>query len=255
VRWPEVREVKDPASQAVAFYENGRLVVEVDEKLKGRERSRAIWTAMRSHEGRLPALLPFLLLVGWEPIQRWLREHAAVAAMTTAAGSVSLLLLVPTAHHHGEPPRLASPAATITVTAPTPPAGTAPTRTPVQPTSTTPSVEILASEEPTNPERRDPTAAGPTETREEPSTPARSPTRRAATPSLSSSDPETLTPPPQASAAPASPVERRTEEESSAAPVDEPTVAPRPEPTPASAGRDCLLRVDLDPLADACVLG
>lgn len=255
MRWPEVREVEDPASQAVAFYEDGKLIVEVDQKLKGRERSRAIWTAIRAHEGRLPALLPLLLLVGWEPVQRWLRDHAAAAAMagTAAAGSVTLLL-APLAFEQEDPPRLAAPTATITVTVPTPDSGPPTTGSPTPAKSAPPSDTLIrGEEEPATSERREPAAASPTEASRTTSGPTRSPTRRASTPPPSVS--EVTTPPPQGSDGLATPVERRTVEQDPVAPVVEPTVAPRPEPTPASAGRDCLLRVDLSPLADACVLG
>lgn len=251
-----MREVEDPASPAVAFVEDGRIVVEVDAKLKGRERSRAIWTAMRAHEGRLPALLPFLLLMGWEPIQRWLRDQAALAAMATATGSVSLLLLVPTAHHHEDPPQVASPAATITVTASTSTTGPATTQSPTPARSATPSVQPPAVEGESGADQRDPTVTGPPETRQATAAPTRSPTGRAPSPRPSPSDFDVTTPPPQASEAPAAArASQDLADQETTAPVDEPTVAPRPEPTPASAGRDCLLRVDLDPLADACVLG
>lgn len=255
VLWPEIREVKNPAFRAHAFTENGRTVIEVDENLKGKERSRAILAAWREHERGLAALiaLPVLLYV-WEPFKRWASKHpaGAVAAGVTYGGALALTV-------------------SYLVTAPVSGTGR-PVSTPHQVTATAPpgvlvSVTPTGSLTPARTPRATPPATGSRPTpashptgsaRPEPAT-----TRRPA-PQTTTSRPA---PPPTPDrsgpagvkqSAPDVPESTRTRPPASDG--TESSDAPAPAPTseaPASgpSTRDCLVRVEVDPLLDVCALG
>jgi len=258
VRWPEIREVKNPASPAVAFTEDGRTVVEVDEKLKGKARATAIWAAVRLHEQGLAALigLPLLAFV-WDPLKRWARNDPGTAlAATTAAGSVVTFAVgfsAPMLFDDAEPRRSAQPSVTVTTTtiAVSTRAPTTASRTPAarrQPTrrpSASPALldrpdlartPAPASRSTTRPTRTPAPSAQPRSTRTtEPATPD---AIRISGPGSGTAGPSP-TPPPASAGAP---------------PGD--TAANVPEPAPATAGgRDCLVRVNVSPLLDACALG
>ena len=251
MRLPEIREVENPASPAVAWTENGRTVVEVDKALKGKERSKAIMSALRLHEEGLAALLllPLLLNV-WGPLKDWAQEHTAVAALAGAGVVAGVALVVaPAVLGPEDRPRIAEP----------PIIGTAsslfslplPTTTPtVSESSTTrrPSALPTVSEvRPVKTRRVEPTATRPPATRRA--------TRRAPTPSPTVEPtplPSTAGPDKTPASAPTSAV---------AVPAVEP-VADAPSASPAeatveatiAAERACLLEVDLDPLANVGVL-
>lgn len=266
VKWPEVREVKDPASPAVAFYENGRIVVEVDEKLKGRERSRAIMAAYQAHERGLAAFVPLpALIVVADQVKRWTRDHTTAALATTAAAggavTLSLNVLGPMVLDGDTKPHMAqpSPAQSITVTvAPTMPSPSAKsTRTP---TPTTSSRSASAPSAVPSPRGRTPTGR-PSRT----SRPAREPT---ALPTRSRSTQPTVTK--QATAPPVreaqtladSPSPARTTtppRAGGATPPGRSTDAAEPPglstpPGQAAAGRDCLVELHVPRVVAAGVL-
>lgn len=249
MRLPKIREVKDPVSPAVAWSEDGRTVVEVDQALKGKERSKAIMSAVRLHEEGLAALLllPLLLNV-WGPLKQWAQEHTA-AAVLGGAGLVAgvALVVAPPALGPEDQPRIAEPP--IVDTASSHFSLPSPTTTPTVPKSTTttrPSVLPTVSDvRPLATRRPEPTATHPTATRR---ATRRSPTPTPTvepTPAPSTSSPDkTLAPPLASAVSEASPP---TLEPAVNAPGDQPA-----EPIVAVA-RACFLQVDLD-LANVGVL-
>lgn len=250
VKWPTIREVKDPVSPAVAFTENGRTVVEVDENLKGKARAAAIWAAVRLHERGRAALvtLPILAFV-WDPLKRWSRQHiratrataaAAKGALVVAASIITVIVLLNSA----EQPKIADPPITVTAIPTRPSQSPHIIRKPTPSATPTQGIpEPAHSPEPTARAVTWPTVRPTTSTR---STPTRSTRPR----------PTATAKPPQTDA-PEAPIP--TPERVSADPTTPPTAATTPpadesvEP-PAPAGDDCLLRVDLDPLLDVCAL-
>lgn len=249
---PEIREVKDPPSPAVAYTENGRTVVEVDEKLTGRERSAAIFAAWWAHERRVTVVLPVAGLVYlWDPFVRWAARSPGQATAAAAAGGGALVMaagaLALVLAGNGEQPPTVRPSASYDASPSTLPRTliTA-SPTPVSPTPTvstpdgTPTRERSARQPTsmstrTNPNRR------PEPTRSTPRGPAR--TAR-----------------PQRTPEPPPPSEPRKESsESAAGGSTEPPAPVRPTPkavtptpqTPPS--RNCLVDVDLNPLLDLCL--
>lgn len=256
MKWPEIREVKNPVSPAVAFTEHGRTVVEVDEKLKGKARAAAIWAAVRMHEHGLAALVGLpIVAFAWEPLKRWGRNHPGAAMGATAAAGSALtagaVLLLPMVLDGAEHPNIAEPPITVTATPVWPSQNPPITREPkLQPTHT-PTTSATTTQEWSRPTARPaiqtvthptrkPTRSArpqPTATKEPPKT--RAPEAPAPTSEVSA-DP---TPPP-ATRQPPPPTPPPSGDASSAEP-----------PAPTAAGGDCLLRVDLDPLLEVCALG
>ena len=250
MRLPEIREVKDPASPAVAWTENGRTVVEVDQALKGKERSKAIMSAVRLHEEGLAALLllPLLLNV-WGPLKHWAQEHTAAAALAGAGLVAGVALMVaPAVLDPEDRPRIAEPR--IVDTASSHFSLPVPTTTPTVPKSTTTrrptDLPTISEVRPVQTRRPEPTATHPTATR-----PA---TRRAPTPTptaeptpvpSTSSPDKTLAPALTSAASAASPPVLEPVADASSGLSAEAIVA---------VERACLLEVDLDPLANVGVL-
>lgn len=250
MRWPEIREVKNPVSPAVAFTEHGRTVVEVDEALKGKARAVAIWAAVRLHERGLAALagLP-VLAFAWDPLKRWAHKHVGQAmAATAATGSLltaGAAFVLPVILDDAPEPKIAEPPPVILTSAPTSPAQTLtttgkPTRKPTGSATVNqdrPGTDLRPAARPaTRPVRtptrsthpRPTTSVKPTET-EIPSTPDPTPQGLPADPPPTTA---AATPPPDNEASDTGP----------------------PAPAPAAA-EGCLLRVDVDPLLEVCALG
>ena len=254
MRLPEIREVKDPASPAVAWTENGRTVVEVDQALKGKERSKAIMSAVRLHEeGGLAALVLLPLLLKWGLLKHWGQEHTTAAALAGAGLVAGLALVVAPAVLDGEGrPRAADPPIVRTASShfflPTP--TTTPTVVESRMTGA-PSVLPTSSKVGPVPTRQvEPTATRPNTTR--PAT--RRATRREPTPTPtveptpvpSTSGPDkTLAPPSASAASEASPPALDPVADALGDSLAEPSV---------EVARACLLQVDLDPLANVGVL-
>jgi hypothetical protein len=255
VKWPEIREVKNPASPAVAFTENGRTVVEVDEKLKGKARAAAIWAAVRLHEQGLAALVGLpLLAIAWNPFKRWAQKHPGAAMATTAvagsAATAAAALVLPMLLDGAQEPKIAEPPGVLTP-APDRPTQTPtitrkPTRTPTASSTTAQDVPepaarpeprpvTLPVRTPTRPAPPGSTAAGGVPETEEPDATRQS---RSDEPRPEGVVADPTPPPPQAPTLP-------TVEAASAPPG----------PEPASEAGGCLLRVDVDPLLDVCALG
>lgn len=244
--WPEIREVKDPPLSAHAFTENGRTVIEVDEKLKGRERSKAILAAWREHERGLAALVAMPVLAYlWDPFKRWAAQHplAAMAVGITYGGA--LVLAVTTVIEQDRPvvapqPATESPWTTVMspsyIWSPTRTQHVKPTRTPHAPPMAT--------------EHRPAPAPRPTRDRQRPASTHRPPTKRP-TPKGAASAPEH-----RPSEAPGPSVTTNATDR----PAPEPAASPRPpdgiaSPQPTtSPSRDCVLEVDVDPLLHVCAL-
>lgn len=242
----EIRPISDAVMPAIAYEEDGRIVVEVDDTLIGRHRLAAVMAALAPYlEGPRALLLP-ALVVGWglaDTLGRHARLSSAVAstAATVAVGA-GALAIIGVWDQPGQPPQTVSPAPliiTVTTIRPDASVSAAPpsaSATPPPPrTSQTPD----ASEQPTRiPPSRTPrvaaTATGSPRATKPP--PTRSATA-VATPTVqdvAEEQPETPTAVPLATAEP-------TVEAS----IDQPAEA-------AAAG--CGIHVDVDPLADICLL-
>lgn len=249
---PIIREVTDPAAPAIAYTENGKTIVEVDEQLKGKERSTAIMAALRAHDDSLGGLILIPLLVYVvEPLTRWTRDHTpTVIATAGVAGAISATTLVPWLLADDDQSPVAGPVSTLIAT----PALPAPTSGVILP-SPEPTVEAKPSARP-SPMRTAPPTRPPTN----------SPTVRVKTPTPrpSGTRPPTrrpdLTPTPTGAAPPSSPAPAGVAPKSpgptaSPSPTSRPTVSPTPQPTLTTAADNCLLELDLDPLLGVCLLG
>lgn len=243
VLWPEIREVKNPATPAHAFTENGRTVIEVDERLKGRERSKAIFAAWREHERGLAALVAMPVLAYlWEPFKRWAADHplATMAIGITYGGA--MVLAIPALLDQDRPimtphPVTESSSVDLWTTE------QAPAETPTRASHASPTYT------------RDRPGPIPQRTRDtrRPDTPRRSPAKRS-TPGAYASDPESHPSAVPALSASATAGERPTPQpEPSPQPAASPVSTERPPPS-ASGSRDCLLEVDVDPLLNVCAL-
>lgn len=249
---PEIREVKDPPSPAVAFTENGRVVVEVDENLQGKERSAAVFAAWRAHERGVGTLIPVAGLVYlWDPFTRWASQSPGQAAATAAAGGGALLVaagaLAVVLSGDGEQPQPVRPSASY-----------------VAPPSTLPRTGITTSPAPTSPtptvRAPDPTITRERGARKPTSMSTRTKPDRRPEPTRSMPRGPARTGRPERTAEPPPPSDRR--EESSESAEGGATEPPAPDraasqivtPTPKmSPSRNCLVDVDLDPLPDLCV--
>ncbi len=272
MKLPEIREVEDPASPAVAFTENGRTVVEVDAKLKGKERAAAILAACRAHELGLGGLIAVPLLAAWEPLKRFTTEQPRLVlaagastggAALVSAGVMTLALSSPSGTHQAE-----SIPAQTTISRPSTAAAGPSTR--VRPPTTTPSprrtpkaVAAAPTHKPdtgrtqaassiTRPATRPPATSSPMATSpaqsQRPRTPSVTPTRE---PAPGSKPPST--PPVQER-----PTQRRTPPQARVTPPratpGTPARTPGPPPQVPSPGRDCLVEVRLPPVAQAGLL-
>lgn len=260
MKWPRIIEVKDAVIPAVAYEDDdGELIVEVDETLKGKERSTAIVSAVRSHKRNLGSLvlLP-IALYAWEPIKNVTRNHPGAALTTTAAsvGLIATAITLPLGRDDGPSPE-AAPDRTIVASAFSPTSSrsvtTSPTggRVPRTPRTSAPARAAVTTRPPTieggrRPEPRP--EPGPSRTRE--------PTPKAKSTRSNSPGPE-----PSAGAAIEEPVptplrspEATTTGAASAEPVEEDSPSGAPEPPATSTPKDgCLLGVELDPLLKVCV--
>lgn len=256
----EIRPTADAVTDAIAYEENGRIVVEVDDTLTGRKRRAAIMAALAPylHGPRILALP--VLLAAWR-LSRKVVEHPQIAsalagtAATVAAGAVALTA-VGVWDQQGPPP-YAEPAATLiyTVTTSRPNATPAPSTA----TRTTPSRDVGAPSS-GRPE--------PSDTSVRPSWIQPSRTPRATVAATSSARP--TKPPPTRTRAASTPkptvdavaaAEDRPEPTSAPPPTtaDESTVDAAADKPPASTSRDCggIVDVDvnLDPLGvNVCLL-
>lgn len=279
MRWPRIVEVENAPTPVVVYEdEDGELIVEVDAELKGRKRASAIIAAVRSHKRNFGSviLLP-IALYAWEPIKSATVVHPGVAISTTAAsaGLIATAAVLPSALDDHTDPLEAAPLRTIvaTVTA-TPAPAPAPARTPAasstarptpratpRATRTRPPVRVTraspdapvprVAQQPATrrpeprPSRDRQPSKGPT-----PKASASKPANRATTaPPVGGADVDSLaTPTSEPGDNPAQPPDPSavdTEPTGRAAPDD-----PAPQPPP---GRDCLIEVNLDPLANVCV--
>lgn len=247
VRWPEIREVQNPVSPAVAFTENGRTVVEVDEKLRGKARAVAIWAAVRLHEGGLPALVGLpILAIAWEPFKRWAQKHPGAAmAATTATGSAltaGVALVLPMLLDGAQESKIAEPSVILTSALYSPWQSPSATRKPTR--------------EPTgsatrNQDRPEPTARPVTRPASQPAgTPTRSVRPRPAATTEPPATEQRSTPNPAPQGEPADP----TPHPSSAVPPPAGEASAAGPPAPTAAAEGCLLQADVDPLLEACVL-
>lgn len=247
---PKIEEVDDPPSPAVAFLRGKHLVVEVDKKLRGKERSAAIMAALRAHGYRgIPIAVPLVYL--WDPVGRWARGHtgAAVAAAGTGAAvlAAGAALLIP-ALLDGEEQVTAAPTVVVTVrTTPSPKV-----RTPEPtPSSTSREPTVIITMPPATPDRTAPEPE-PTRSRRPSTAPAPEPTSGA---------PSTTDPAPTATSS-------SPPESSGPSATDSPSTGPRPtdpptsdppaaEPTITTVSETCtgLVHIEAGDLADICLLG
>ncbi|MFB4275678.1 hypothetical protein ACBJ59_10335 [Nonomuraea sp. MTCD27] len=277
----EIREVSNAIAPAVARrQDNGKVVVEVDERLHGRERSEAINTALELFRRGERALLPVpLLALMMDAGARAMREHqkaaAAVASATTAAAVGMATLTTSGIGRPAEPPpRAAITAVRTNIIAQDPLPSTA---TPPTPTRTR---DADRGGTPPRDDRAEPADAGPPE---HPPQATAQPRRPTPEPSPSRSRPR---PTEAEAAAEAStkqvdveetrhrePSERESRPAGAAEEPDPPTVdlpdvpdpptpdpqpRPEPEPEPSAAGCGGIgVQVDVGDLPgiDVCLLG
>lgn len=251
MRWPKIIEVEDAVVPAIAYEQDGKMIVEVDATLKGKGRAAAIVSAVRSHKRGFGSvvLLP-IALYAWEPIKNATRNHPGAALASTAAGVGLLATAIALPLKDGSRMPGAAPLRTVTASAPAPPTPTwtAPTRwysptpqgTPhvTTPATTRPSIrepapEVTAPITPHLTPGRTRTPAGPEAENGGPR-----PTR-----SIQQERPTLVNAP----AVTTPPLSAGTDE------ADPPPLVTSDPTVTASVGRDCLLEVDLDPLLDACV--
>lgn len=276
MKWPRIIEVENAPTPIVVYEdEDGELVVEVDADLKGRERASAIIAAIRSHKRNFGSiiLLP-IALYAWEPIKNATRQYPGAALSATAAsvGLIATTAVLPIVQDDNAQPLTAAPPPLRTVVA-TVTATLSPARTPASPTAASPTVSPPVRHTPRTPREipsPPPTRVAPAGTRapapdstRRPTTrpsrhrqPERSATPRAST-STSTSPAETA---PPAGAADIDTTPTQGPDMPTTSPPDpgtvdsEETSQPVPEPAPQPPpGRDCLIEVNLDPLANVCV--
>lgn len=243
----EIRPTADAVTDAIAYEENGRIVVEVDDTLTGRKRRAAIMAALAPylHGPRILALP--VLLAAWG-LSRKVVEHPQIAsalagtAATVAAGAVVLTAVG--VWDQQAPPPYAEPVATLIYTVTT-----------IRPSATpAPSTPSIRREDSGRPE--------PIDTSVPPSWMQPSRTPRA----TATSSPRPTKPPPTRTRAASTP-KPTVEAVAAAEDQPEPTSAPPPttaeEPTadepPASTSRDCGGIVDVEvhldpPGVNVCLL-
>ncbi|MER6942555.1 hypothetical protein ABT294_00905 [Nonomuraea sp. NPDC000554] len=239
--------MKDALLPVVVYEEDGEIVVEVDEKLTGRKRASAIMDAIRAHERGLGSVVVLPLMVyAWEPVKAAARNHPAAATAATAAGVVVIgaAIALPTLHDDGSAaPVVAAPThtvvATVTAVPTTTPSGRKPTP---KATVTSPRVNTTPAPDDVKPASTPQPTPMPTPTGSIP------PTNR---PPIKTS-PSTEIVEIFASVAPLNPTQAATALPTEI--VSPPAITPAPESVSVAApDRDCLLRLDLEPLLDACV--
>lgn len=275
MKWPRIVEVENAPTPVVVYEdEDGELIVEVDADLKGRERASAIIAAVRSHKRNFGSLILLpIALYAWEPIKYATRQYPGAALSTTAAsvGLITTAAVLPVAQIDSTPPLAASPpprtvVATVTETSSPGHTLAAPS---VTPSSASPSVR-RTPRTPREIPSAVPTRVAPVSTRAPAPKSTRRPTtrpsrhrepERSATPRASASKPtgpEATSPP--AGAADIDTTPTQGPDAPTASPPDPGTVdteetgqaVPDPVPQP-PPDRDCLIEVNLDPLANVCV--
>lgn len=289
----ELREVADALGPAAAYRDDdGHIIVEVDEQVRGRARARAIAAALTEFRRRELGIMPLpLLAAAWEMTARWVREHqratAAVtgAAVTAAVGAAALAATGQLERTNRPPaaavtivrtvapstPAYSPPAATRTA----PPPPSTPARTPrrePQPEAsrnvTPPSIRARPAGD-GQPARQPRASTAPPRASE--AAPRPSPSRSRSRPATSPPSPAAETrrvdeagDPPRS----AEDTTRDTGRQGTGQDVDPPTVdepdppstAPQPEPAPQQPAKDCSGLIDLEVGVggigvDLCLLG
>lgn len=211
--------------------------------LNTKERSAPVWADLRSG-GAIIGVLGLLVGVAI----RWLRDHTATLVTVGATGMVTATAtvgVVALENNDRPPSRHTQP----TVTVATPRAGPARTASPRPAATASRNVPAGRTRPPDVIPR--PTTSRPTATSTRTSTITARPTRSRDIPRSALT---TASPPPgptkQPPAANASEPRPTTTRPATSAPTTAPSTGPA-----ATTARDCVVRVDVDPLLDLCVLG